>query len=40
MRVATTRWPLVNRLPTRVRELAKHVEQYYESGENPKKRIL
>jgi FixJ family two-component response regulator len=40
MRVATTRWPLVNRLPARVRELARHVEQYYESGENPKQRIL
>jgi len=40
MRIATTRWPLVNRLPARVRELARHVEQYYESGENPKQRIL
>jgi CheY-like chemotaxis protein len=40
MRIATTRWPLVNRLPARVRDLARHVEQYYESGENPKQRIL
>jgi CheY-like chemotaxis protein len=40
MRVATTRWPLVDRLPTRVRELGKAVDQYYESGENSKQRIL
>ena len=40
MRIATTRWPLVNRLPARVRELGRQVEQYYESGENPKQRVL
>jgi len=40
MRVATTRWPLVDRLPARVRELSRAVDQYYESGENPKQRIL
>lgn len=40
IRVATTRWPLVKRLPARVRELAKQVDQYYESGENPKQRVL
>jgi len=40
MRVATTRWPLVDRLPVRVRELSKAVDEYYESGENPKQRIL
>jgi CheY-like chemotaxis protein len=40
MRVATTRWPLVKRLPARVRELAQHVDQYYESGENPKRHVL
>jgi CheY-like chemotaxis protein len=40
MRIATTRWPLANRLPARVRDLARNVEQYYESGENPKRRIL
>ena len=40
MRVATTRWPLVDRLPVRVRELGKAVDQYYESGENSKQRIL
>jgi CheY-like chemotaxis protein len=40
MRVATTRWPLVDRFPVRVRELGKAVDQYYESGENSKQRIL
>jgi len=40
MRVATTRWPVVNKLPGRVRELAKRVDQYYESGENPKQHVL
>jgi CheY-like chemotaxis protein len=40
MRVATTRWPLVDRLPARVRDLGKVVDQYYESGENSKQRIL
>jgi PAS domain S-box-containing protein len=40
MRVATTRWPQVDRLPARVRELAAAVDQYYESGENPKQRVL
>jgi len=40
MRVATSRWPQPNRLPQRVSELARRVESYYESGENPKQRIL
>jgi len=40
IRVATARWPLVDRLPARVRELGKQVDQYYESGENPKQRVL
>jgi PAS domain S-box-containing protein len=40
MRVATSRWPLPDRLPQRVSELARRVESYYESGENPKQRIL
>jgi CheY-like chemotaxis protein len=40
MRVATTRWPLADRLPERVRDLARAVDQYYESGENSKQRIL
>lgn len=40
MRVATSRWPLPEHLPERVRELARRVETYYESGENPKQRVL
>jgi Ni/Co efflux regulator RcnB len=40
MRVATKRWPQGDRIPARVRELASAVDQYYESGENPKQRIL
>jgi len=40
IRVATARWPLVDRLPARVRELGRRVDQYYESGENPKQRVL
>jgi CheY-like chemotaxis protein len=40
LRVATSRWPLPDEIPARVRELAKRVEAYYESGENPKQRIL
>jgi len=40
MRVATTRWPNADSLPAQVRELAKSVEQYYESGENPQQRVL
>ncbi|MCC6640233.1 MAG: response regulator [Deltaproteobacteria bacterium] len=40
MRVAMSRWPLPDEVPARVRELAKRVEAYYESGDNPKQRIL
>jgi hypothetical protein len=40
MRVALARWPLPDEVPDRVRELARRVEEYYESGENPKQRIL
>jgi hypothetical protein len=40
MRVATSRWPLQDRLPERVLELARRVEAYYESGENPKQPVL
>lgn len=40
MRVATSRWPLPDRLPARVQELARRVEAYYESGENPKQPVL
>ena len=40
MRVAMTRWPLPDEMPDRVRALAQRVEEYYESGENPKQRVL
>lgn len=40
LRVALARWPLPDELPARIRELTKRVEAYYESGENPKQRIL
>jgi CheY-like chemotaxis protein len=40
LRVAVARWPLADRLPSRVRELTRRVEDYYESGENPKQPVL
>ncbi len=40
MRLAGSRWPLKDRVPERVRELAANVEAYYESGENPKRPVL
>ena len=40
LRVAQARWPLPQQVPARVRELARRVEAYYESGDNPKQRIL
>jgi len=40
MRVATSRWPFPGRLPERVQALARRVEAYYESGENPKQPVL
>jgi len=39
MRLASQRWPQQH-LPERVRELARRVESYYESGENPKQPVL
>ena len=39
-RIAMLRWPLPDQLPARIRELARSVESYYESGENPKQRTL
>jgi hypothetical protein len=39
MRLASQRWPQ-QRLPERVRALARRVESYYESGENPKQPVL
>jgi len=40
MRIATTRWPLADQVPERVRALAHAVDDYYETGENPKRHIL
>jgi CheY-like chemotaxis protein len=40
MRLANHRWPHGVELPERVGALAKRVESYYESGENPKQRVL
>jgi two-component system response regulator HupR/HoxA len=40
LRVAQARWPLPEAVPAPVAELAKRVEAYYESGENPRKRVL
>jgi len=40
MRVAQARWPLPEAVPAPVAELARRVEAYYESGENPRKRVL
>jgi PAS domain S-box-containing protein len=39
-RIAMSRWPLPDQLPGRVRDLARRVESYYESGENSKQRTL
>jgi len=40
MRLANKRWPQSVETPERVLTLAKRVESYYESGENPKQRVL
>jgi hypothetical protein len=40
MRVGLARWPRPDELPRRVAELARRVEAYYDSGENPKQRTL
>ncbi|MCA9509127.1 MAG: response regulator [Myxococcota bacterium] len=40
MNVAAQRWPSGEALPARVAELARRVEGYYESGENPRQRVL
>ena len=40
IRVANARWPLPDEMPERVRELARVVEEYYESGENRKQSVL
>jgi CheY-like chemotaxis protein len=40
MRLANKRWPHGVEIPERVADLGKRVESYYESGENPKQRVL
>jgi FixJ family two-component response regulator len=40
MRIASQRWPDPDVLPGRVVALHQLVESYYESGENPRKRVL
>jgi len=40
LRIARRRWPKDVPLPSGVQKLAKHVEAYYESGENPRTRVL
>ncbi len=40
MRLAMARWPLPDEVPEPVQELARRVESYYESGENPGQRVL
>jgi CheY-like chemotaxis protein len=40
MRLANKRWPHGVEIPERVGALGKRVESYYESGENPKQRVL
>jgi len=40
MRLASQRWPRSDKLPERVQALGDVVGVYYESGENPRKRVL
>jgi CheY-like chemotaxis protein len=40
MRVASSRWPLPEEVPERVRRLEQRVEAYYASGENPGQPVL
>jgi FixJ family two-component response regulator len=40
MRLARERWPLDDELPQSVEALTARVEAYYDSGENPKQRVL
>jgi len=40
MRIATSRWPLPEDLPERVRALARRVDAYYQTGENPGQPVL
>jgi CheY-like chemotaxis protein len=40
MRIAMSRWPLPEEVPERVRALARRVESYYQTGENPGQPVL
>ena len=40
MLLANKRWPRPSAFPERIQALAQRVEDYYESGENPRERIL
>jgi hypothetical protein len=40
MRIALARWPLAGEPPEQVRELARRVEEYYESGEKAEQPVL
>jgi hypothetical protein len=40
MRIATSRWPLPEDVPERVRALARRVDAYYQTGENPGQPVL
>ncbi|MCH2186031.1 hypothetical protein MK280_09185, partial [Myxococcota bacterium] len=40
MLLANKRWPRPSAFPERIQTLARRVEDYYESGENPRERIL
>jgi hypothetical protein len=40
MRIGLSRWPLPEDLPERVRALARRVESYYQTGENPGQPVL
>jgi len=40
MRIGLSRWPLPEEVPERVRALARRVEAYYETGENPGQPVL
>jgi CheY-like chemotaxis protein len=40
MRIGLSRWPLPEEVPERVRALARRVESYYQTGENPGQPVL
>jgi len=40
MRIASARWPLGDELPLRVQDLTRRVDEYYDSGEKSRERVL